>query len=350
MNKFMFRFFVALFVISFSFCSMHIIASAQVDATKEQKKEEKYEDQKREITQARPLVKKTESMGNLKINTTVGLFQGYDNNVNLDSSRKGDSFNEIIALVDARYPLNDWLKLKFGYNTYNVLYYDFTNYTVLDNAVRAGLESKIADNVTLDTGYEFEYIYYPKDDQGTYYANKLGSSLRHKISKNLYHKLGYEFQMRDWTDRKARNGAGVIEDTERQDYRNSIKYEIGYLVWKTLLKLKTDVYFNDSNDEYLDYYDYTSYSVSVFAARPLVDKLTGILRAGYQWKRYDERTITTGDSKEKDKTMILGAGLTYDITRDLALSANYTYRQNYSNDPIQRYSESMTTLGCYYTF
>ena len=348
MNKFMFRIFVVLFVVCFSLCSAHIIASAQVD--QEQKKEEKYEEQKREIAQTRPLVKKTEGLGNLKVDTTIGLFQGYDNNVNLDSSRKGDSFNNIFASVDARYPINDWLKLKFGYNMFDAVYYKFSNYTVIDNAVRAGFENKISDNLTMDTGYEFEYIYYPKDDQGTYYANKVGTSLKHKISKNLYQKVGYEFQVRDWTDRKARNSAGVIEDTDRQDYRNTIKYEIGCLVWKTLLKLKTDVYFNDSNDAFLDYYDYTSYSVSAFAARPIVDKLTGILRAGYQWKRYDERTITTGDAKEKDKTMVLGAGLTYDINRNLALSANYTYRQNYSNDPIQKYSESITSLGLYYTF
>ena len=120
---------------------------------------------------------------------------------------------------------------------------------------------------------------------------------------------------------------------------------------KLFVKVKNRYYFNESNDEYMDYYDYQAERVNLYTAYPLTEKLSVLLSGGYQYKDFKSRTITTdADKKEHDHLMTLGSGINYKILPSFYISANYTYRQNYSNDPMQEYSGSVSTAGINYFF
>ena len=161
----------------------------------------------------------------------------------------------------------------------------------------------------------------------------------------------YQYYFCDYKHRDIRDGANNKIDVTREDNRNNVSGVVVTHLGKLFLKIKNTYNFNESNDGYMDYYDYQSDRVSLYTAYPLTEKLSILLNGGYQYKKFKSRTITIdSNKKEHDNLMILGGGLNYKMFSSFYISANYTYRQNYSNDPMQEYSGSVSTVGINYFF
>jgi len=288
---------------------------------------------------------------NFKYHFYAGASEGYDNNVFLDPSRKGDVFDQAMADIIARYRLTDQIDLKAHYDFTSITYHEFTKLSLIENDVSASLEYYPHKRVKIEMGYDIDFIDYFKNKSGDFTTNGPFAGIKYYIDKNTYVGAMYQCYFYDYKHRDIRNSSNNKIDTTREDNRNNVAGEVVTHLGKVFVKLKNTYYFNDSNDEYMDYYDYQSNRVNLYTAYPLTEKLSVLLSGGYQYKDFKSRTITTDSGKkEHDNLMTLGTGINYKLFSAFYISANYTYRQNYSNDPLQDYSGSVSTVGINYFF
>ena len=203
---------------------------------------------------------------------------------------------------------------------------------------------------TLDADYGFDFVYFPFDEDGTYLGNEVNVSAKHFITDSLYYKVGYFFLHKYFTSNKVLDAHGNTSDDLRKDSRNGIESEFGIYFDKAVLKLRGNVFYNDSNDQYSDYYDYWSWRLKPSVILLLTDKLYTIASFAYEQRNYDRRLSTKNNETVYDDTFTLNGSLLYDITPTFTLALNYSYRENVSNEPLQKYSGSIITAGAYFTF
>ena len=286
-----------------------------------------------------------------KLSATAGIFYGYDSNPNLDNRRKGDSFQEFIYSVDFMKPLGDDLKLTFDYDLDYLNYSEFTDVTSLLNHLRLGLHKKFS-LCTLGAGYDFAFLYYPKDDDGNFVFNKGFLYARQDLSRRLYHKLQVEYGVKQFTDRNTLGPTFFIRQSDEQkDKRSTAAYDIGYRLTKNLtLRLKNKFFHNDSNAFFMDFYDYIAHSHGISADYRLWEDWHLLAKFDYRRKEYDERLTIAGGSKQKDDLYTAAAGVIYRINDKNSLALYYIYRDNNSNEPLEEYVENVITCGWQYNF
>ncbi len=297
----------------------------------------------------------TDNIYNLEENFTyhfyAGAHEGYDNNVFLDPSRKGDVFDQAMADIIARYRLTDQLDVKAHYDFTSITYHEFTVLSLIENDISASLEYYPHKRVRIEMGYDVDFVDYFKNKSGDFTTNGPFAGIKYYIDKNTYVSATYQYYFYNYKHRDIRNSSNNKINTTREDHRNNVTGEVVTHLGKFFVKLKNTYYFNDSNDEYMDYYDYQSNRINLYTAYPVTEKLSVLLSGGYQYKDFKSRTITTDSGKkEHDNLMTLGGGINYKLLSAFYVSANYTYRQNYSNDPLQDYSGSVSTVGINYFF
>jgi hypothetical protein len=287
----------------------------------------------------------------LSYNAYMGALEGYDNNVYLDPSRKGDIFDQVMADIVLRYRVNNKLDIKTRYDFTSITYHRFTDVSMLDNQVSAGLEYYPFNRLKAEAGYIIDFIDYFKSKDSDYMMDGPYAGIRYYINRKAFIGTMYQYSEYDYSSRKTRDNSAVETDITRKDKRNSLTAEIGSYLGKLFVKIKNTYFWNDSNDQYLDFYDYNSERINLYAAYPVTDKVSAILSGGYQRKDFKNRTtIKDPGKKENDNIMMLGAGFSYSIMPSCSVSFNYSYRQNYSNDPVQEYSGSIGTIGLNLSF
>lgn len=286
-----------------------------------------------------------------KTKLLVAAIQGYDNNVFLDSRRKHDTFSEGILDAGVIYPLNGRWDVIGGISAHDITYWEATDANLIDTDLKFGFEGKLLSGMTITAYNDIEMVEYQANDDGEYVGDKAGIILKQKLPNNFFNSFGYEFFYKNYSDRKARNGWGGLSGKDRVDYRNTVDYELGRYFKKSMFKVFSEYYFNNSNDIYLDYYDYDSIRLGSSMIYLIADKMTTYFSYYRQFKDYSDRTIpgdtTTG---EKDRTWVAAASVFYNISKSTTLGLNYSYRQNLSNNPIQKYSGSITSVGLYCRF
>jgi len=285
-----------------------------------------------------------------KTSLSLGAVEGYDNNAFLDSKRKGDLFDQALADLAVKYRASDDLNVKAVYNFSSITYHEYTVLSVIDNDLSASFEYYIGNNIKAELGYNVDFIHYINDDEGDFYTDGPFGSLRLYLSPTSYIGGRYQYKLYDYDKQKIRLGGNKESSIAREDKRHLVTAEGAKYFDKFSLKIKNLFSLNDSNNEYMDYYDYWSNKTMGYITYNVNDKLYLLLNGGYQRKEYESRQITTSNKAEEDDLMILGCGLYCEIMPKLYLSASYTYRQNYSNDPFQEYSGSITTAGINYFF
>ncbi len=282
------------------------------------------------------------------------LYEGYDNNVNLDSFRKKDMFSEVDVELGYKQPLTTEINGTLDYSLNSTNYHHVTDASFYDNSLSLNFDSDIFDeraNIALNN--KVEYNYYSKDELSTYTSYNPQLALKHNINESVFQKLCYDFELREYTGTRATDGTGSKRDTGRSDISNGVSYEIGATFLKDIfIKVKNEYLVNDSNDQFMDYYDYWAYRVAVTGVMPLLTKrLYGLVSIGYQRTDYNSRQLVQDNTKtEKDNLYLASSSVIFDITKRLSVSLNYTYRQNESNEPSQKYSGSIMSAGFHYAF
>jgi len=286
-----------------------------------------------------------------KTKLLVSATQGYDNNVFLDSRRKGDTFSEFIIDGNISYPMNGRWDFYFDASTHDITYWEATQANLIDTNLKMGFEGRLPWGFTANVYNDIELMEYQNNDDGEYVGDKAGLLLKQKLPNNFFHSFQYEYFYKNYSDRKAFNGWGGLSDSDRIDNRNTVDYSVGKYMKNSMVKVFGEYYLNSSNDSYLDYYDYESVKLGSSAIYLLTDKLSAYASFYEQFRHYSGRTIPDDATvKENDRGWVTTAALYYDITKSATLGLNYSYRQNKSNNPSQKYSGSITSLGLYYRF
>lgn len=276
---------------------------------------------------------------------------GYDNNAYLDSNRYKDGFVQNMNNVEVTFEQTDSLDLKAGLDTFESFYFTYNTNNIVNIAPYVGFDYEIMPGLISRNAITYDYFYYPNYENSTFNGLKLSTYLRHYVTDNLYHEGGYEFIKRWYTDRKTYNNSGQKLGTDREDGRHRVKYKVGFQTKKFFIRLTNEFDKNDSNDDYQDYYDYWIYRLKPSVLYFFTDKLYTDVSFIYKYTDYKDRRASDDSSKkQRDNTYIIYASLYYDLTKSLTLSATYSYSENDSNSPIQKYSGSMFSGGISYSF
>ena len=281
----------------------------------------------------------------------VAAIQGYDNNVFLDPRRVQDTFSEAIVDAGVTYPLSGRWDVIGGISAHDITYWKATDANLVDTNLKFGFEGKLLGGMTLTTYNDVEFLEYQANADGNYFGDKVGLVLKQKLPNNFFHSFSYEYFYKNYSDRKALDGTGVSTDRDRMDNRNTVYYDLGVYLKKSMFKVFGEYYYNKSNDNFLDYYDYQSLRFGSSLTYLLTDKMSASFSYYRQFRNYTDRTIP-GDNTaaEKDRTWVSSASVFYDIYKNATLGLSYSYRQNLSNNPIEKYSGSITSLGLYCRF
>lgn len=300
-------------------------------------------------------IQTTPSVDKLVSNITAGLIQGVDTNPLLDSTHKADNYTQETLDMHFTYPVFGsflgFTNSKFGFNVTNTNYYNITDVNILDAIADVGLEQEIFDEGTLTTGYAFEYMLFPNDENGTFVGNQINAGVRQKLCDIAYQKASYALMFKNYLYRKARLGNYTLSSDKRFDVRNILEHEVGmYISDHTKFRLLNQFYINDSNDQYFDYYDYYNYRLGISAIQFLTKKLYNITGFYYQRRSYISRKVSESKAKERDNLYIVTTSFLYDVKNDLSIFVNYSHSENHTNEPLERYSDTLYSAGFYYSF
>ncbi len=287
----------------------------------------------------------------LKMNAAALV--GYDNNTGLDADRRGDMFaEEMVSLTYSR-PLTDRLKMRFSSFLFNVNYFEATDNNVFIPMGNAGIDTLVTPGTVLQWDYRFEFIDFPNNDLASALRHEGRVGLKQRISEQLQVRAGFGVLSEDFQERKIRQASGVLSsDDERNDLRAVVDSEAAFRILENvLLKAGFIYYSNDSNDQFHDYYDYGHAKYYASLHWQWNSKISAVVKFAYENRDYDSRPLLDQPSVFENDDVYTGiAALTYQLQANVALGVNYYYRQKNSNEPSQKYSGSVTTLGLYYSF
>lgn len=291
----------------------------------------------------------------LTTDLAVGVSQGVDTNPLLDSTHKADSYTQETLDMRFKYDLPDnrfgKLDANFGLSALNVSYYEITDVDIFDGFADITFNEKISKDVVLSAGYSFEALWFPNSSDGNYVGNEINAGFKQLLTPDAYHRFLYRFQIRNYLERKTMLGNGNLTSDLREDIRNIFRYEMGVYVGKKVkVRFIDDVIWNDSNDQYLDYYDYCANRCGASLAAVFTKKFYGVAGFYYQRKLYYSRLVSVGDYDQRDNLFTATASLSYDISRNLSVSLSYTHMENHTNEPLERYIDTLYYGGLNYRF
>lgn len=291
-----------------------------------------------------------------KFSPRVGLYSGYDSNVNLDHARKGDVFEEFALSMSFSKPWlenikwSEGIKFTFDYDLDVLNYNEFTDASNILNHFNLGLHKRYKA-FSVGTGYDLGILYYPHNEDGNFLMHKGFVYLRQNIFRNVYHQVRFEEGFKHYTDKDALGESlNVLQDKKRHDDRYTIDYSIGSNITPRLFaRLNGKYSVNTSNAIYQDFYDYKSYEAGAYLDYQLIRSLRLFSRATVMHKDYS-RTVTLRDYKERVNYYSATIGATYQLNKNNSLTAYYTRRNSYSNDHLETYFENVFTGGWQYRF
>jgi len=288
-----------------------------------------------------------------KLGISTSLVGGYDSNVYLSHYDEVSSFFIQEALgIYGEYLLSDFCMLRSNYDLTSIKYARFSEPDLLDNIINVGFDTMITESLLWSVDYYIDFVGYPHDKASEYTMNEIETGLKHNITDSLYHKLTYRFSYKHYPKWKTRNRVGTVRLGSRDDRRNALEYLLGiYVTDKTALEIENTIYYNNSNELYLDYYDYTTLKSEVTIIQLITDKFYASLNSGYQYKAYKNRIVSDRDrGDQRDRLLMCGASLFYDIAPAISIGTNFDYRKNFSNEGEQKYADYIISGGVYCSF
>jgi hypothetical protein len=137
----------------------------------------------------------------------------------------------------------------------------------------------------------------------------------------------------------------------RHDMRNSLKDDVSVkLTDATRVKLTNQFYINDSNDQYFDYYNYWAYKLGTSLVQKVVERLYSVNIFSWTKKTYLGRQTSDNGKAQKDYLCVFSTTLMLDVTKSVSMYSTYAHTENYSNEPLDTFSDNTYTFGVYYAF
>ena len=286
------------------------------------------------------------------ISSSVQLTTGFDTNPRLAIIRKPDIYEELLYSCSYSQPFWSGFRFGFNYDLVGTEYNELTDLSNILNHVKFALTKAFNKRLYFGGGYDGTLLYYRNNDPGDFVFHKNFIYLRQRLTKRLYHQIKLENGYKDYTNQEA---LGETSDTfltsKREDQRQAVEYSIGTLLTpKLFLKLRTNYSTNDSNAQFMDFYDYNSVDVISNMYYKLSRKILLSWNFSYTEKDYKSRLVFSRSYEQQDHIYSTGVGLNLKINKDNNLSVNYTYHQGTSNDPLSEYTGNAVNCGWRYNF
>ncbi|MFH1878543.1 MAG: hypothetical protein ABH883_07035 [Candidatus Omnitrophota bacterium] len=289
--------------------------------------------------------------GKMKVTGFVDIQQGYDNNVDLDSNRFKDGFLQTTANIDTAYSFTETFKFRGGADYFQTIYYKHNKNNLSDVSPYIGFDYEFMPGVVSRNRFIFDYFSYPNEKENTFTGIVLSSYIRQYFCDYIFHEAGYEYLRRWYPDRATFDDNGFYGLFDRADERYRMKYNLGFIFPRAFFTLSNEFQINDSNDKYQEYYDYSLYRLKPSVIFFLRDDLYTDIGLLYKYTAYkDRRSTENSDKKERDNTFLFNVSVYYEFMKNVTLGITYSYSENISNDPFQKYSGSILSGGLYYSF
>ena len=172
-------------------------------------------------------IKKRKKERLFKVSVFASLASGYEDNINNDSTHKGDIFSSQLAMVSWTPTLSKRMGLNVGCFAFNQVYSEFTNSNYLYSSVNAAVRiyALSGGRLRVEPGLAYETLWYPNSVNSSYDGIKYFLKTKNFFSRDLSAILNFEFSAKAYDTRKARNPSGVTQAHVREDERYSL--EIG---------------------------------------------------------------------------------------------------------------------------
>ncbi|MBL7071033.1 MAG: hypothetical protein ISS26_02530 [Candidatus Omnitrophica bacterium] len=278
---------------------------------------------------------------------------GYDTNVHLEHYDPASSiFMQNAFGANSTSQLFELCTLRLSYDITSIKYFRFSEPDLLDNILGAGIDTKVTDGLLFSLDYTFDFVDFPHDKASEYTMGEISAGVKHDITDSLYHQLIYKFSNKHYPKWKTRNDGGIVRMGDRKDVRNTFMHRLGwYISDKTFLQAENSLYFNNSNDMFLDFYDYTAIKTKGSILHLITDKFYALANAGYQYQVYRNRVVSDHvDGDERDKLLMCGASLFYDVKPGVSAGLNLDYSKNFSNEGEEKYQDLMISSGLYWNY
>jgi len=286
-----------------------------------------------------------------KFKFLAALTTGYDDNTHLNSRRDGDVYFQTFFKGSWVTPLDNKTDGTLSYEMMNLLYTGESKLDLTRNGLHAGIDHELTKDLTISAGYNFDILDYINTRDDDFVENSLNFKLTHKLPYKMFHSLEYDMSYKNYTDFKVRNTDMVVTDKEREDFRNEVGYEIGKYFKNDMISINFHYFNNNSNDRYMNYYDYDSFKLGSSLTHIFNKKIFGYLSFSRQLRDYRSRTIVQDvNVKEWEKTYLMTSAMYYNLNKSVSFGLSYTYRQNCSNESLDRYSGSLISLSTYCKF
>ncbi len=279
---------------------------------------------------------------------------GYDSNVGLDSSRRGDAYSESTAYGSIKWDRPDLALIPSNGKISVEVYDDWVNYENYERfrynivTVTAADEETISDRLALRLPVEFSVVDYPTNHGLTYFSYRFKPTITHVLTPMLAHLPYSLIEMKDFKYLPSLFANGLNDpDLDRKDYYYEAGESLRFVPGQnTFMGLTAGWKSNDANDLFNDYNDYEGWKLSGFAYQKIYKGLSVVGYTGYDFKKYDSRVFETTSSRtEEHDFYYVGGTMTIELNKTLSVYVNYLYKQNNCNNPALEYTGWSSSAG-----
>ncbi len=280
-----------------------------------------------------------------------GVAEGYESNVNLDGSRKADTFTEESASFVFRPSFTPWLKGDFSYSLLNTHFREFTDSNLWSNTFSSVFQIQPHRRLRLDLGYEYGILNFPRDTDSGFFDQRVKAHFLFSHTGWLTHKAGWTYQRREYDTRLARDpDLNKLAGLNREDQRHVALYELQLKILRSFARIAGEYYRNFSNDHYQDFYDYGDLRARGTLTRLWGSRWITTLSASHERKNYQSRSVPTINMAQRDNLLTLAGSLIWQWTAHTSLSYSITYRYQDSNDPRLDFTDWIHQAGVSVSF
>jgi len=276
---------------------------------------------------------------------SLTIKESYSDNAYSSAKRKGDLYDTVSGNMQFKYKLNKAFGARLSLNSSRSNYHEFTDYSYMNNAINGYIEYYPLETLRIQQGYNLGFLTYLKNENSSYFSEGPFMKLRKYITPRSYLGCDYSFKVYDYDKKKIRDGEKRTLAFTREEHRHRVAGEFGQLYGKIFFRVQGTYTYNDSNDGYMDYYDYHSNKISSLVKYPFSEKADLLLDASFRRKCWKTRKVKNSDHrKQRDNLIILGSNISYHLTHFTDIKIGYKHTQNYSNNQSSRYSRGTSSV------
>lgn len=289
---------------------------------------------------AQKLLEQHRPIRRLALTGSTGLVQGYETNVFLDGSRRGDVFTQETLNLSLLSRLTNWLRGRITYDLFNIHYAELRDANIVVNTVLGLVQLLPHPRASVDVSYEYGLVNFPFDTSNSFFDHRLKVAGMLAQTSWLVHRTSWTYQAREYDTRLANDAeANPVAGLVREDQRHSLSHELRLNAGRVSATLQGEFYRNLSNEQFQDFYDWDAYLARAVLTTSLSERWTTITSAGYERRDYPERLVPNLEKTERDDLYTLAASIIYRLSKRFQWRYSLIYRYQDSNDPRQDFTD-----------